>query len=161
MITLRDWFLGHGWTEGWAVTGAIVVALVAAVLFAELFRAVGPALLSKIARPKRSWVAAFQKRRVFRSAAWVLIVLVTESQMTPLLEPMATFVRELASDGRGIPVEIYAFSKDTRWTAYEHLQADIYDRALATLPEFDLRVFQEPTGEDVRELVALANRDVS
>lgn len=74
---------------------------------------------------------------------------------------MATFVRELASDGRGIPVEIYAFSKDTRWTAYEHLQADIYDRALATLHEFDLRVFQEPTGEDVRELVALANRDVS
>jgi hypothetical protein len=87
MITLRDWFLGFGWTEGWAVAGAIVVALVAAALFAELFRAVGPALLSKIARPKRSWVAAFQKRRVFRSAAWVLIVLVTESQMTPLLEP--------------------------------------------------------------------------
>ena len=41
MITLRDWFLGHGWTEGWAITGAIGVVLVAAVLFGEFARAVG------------------------------------------------------------------------------------------------------------------------
>lgn len=87
MITLRDWFLELGWTEGWAVLGAIAVMLVAAVLFGELARAVGPALANKIARPtKRGWVAAFEKRHVFRSAAWVLSIIVTDSLITPLLE---------------------------------------------------------------------------
>ena len=65
---------------------------------------------------------------------------------------MTTMVRELAPEGRGVPVEIYAFSSDTGWVAYEHLQADIYDRVLSVLPKFDLRVFQEPTGEDLRDL---------
>lgn len=388
MITVRDWFLGLGWTEGWAVAGAIAVGLLAAALFAELSRAVGPALVSKITRPtKRGWVEAFEKRRLFRSAAWVLIVVVVDSLITPLLESwpkvlklaetmldgalviavtitlskliaavmdaleeedaknprlpvkvlgqalqltlwtyatvvllsvlthrdvttlltgltavgavlvyvfrdpilgwtagvqiaandlarigdwvivpthdadgrvieialttikvrnwdktistiptytmvsegfrnlramqesggrrirrsvsidassvhicddallgrlrqngllepgleerdprptnltcfrtwlegwlmkhpeirhdMMELVRELAQDGRGIPVEVYAFSRGTGLVDYEHLQADIFDQVLAVLPEFDLRVFQEPTGEDVREL---------
>ena len=63
---------------------------------------------------------------------------------------MTTMVRELAPEGRGIPVEIYAFSSDTAWVAYEHLQADIFDNAVVMLPAFDLRLFQEPTGDDVR-----------
>lgn len=66
---------------------------------------------------------------------------------------MTTMVRELQAEGRGIYVEIYAFSRDQRWEHYEHLQADICDYALAVLPEFGLRVFQEPTGEDVQGLV--------
>ncbi|MDH3844455.1 MAG: mechanosensitive ion channel family protein [Myxococcales bacterium] len=102
MITLRDWFLGHGWTEGWAVTGAIVVALVAAVLFGELARAVGPALANKIARPtKRAWVAAFEKRRIFRSAAWILSIIVTDSLITPLLEswPKVSKLAETVLEG--------------------------------------------------------------
>lgn len=387
MEAIRDRFLGLGWTEAWAVAGAIVVGLIAAALLAEIFRAVAPAILSKVVRPRRSWLAAFERRRVFRGAAWVVIVMVTDSAVTPMLEPwpktlalaqtlltgalvvavavaiskliaalidafevqdgkgqrlplkalaqalqlsiwtyasvallsvlshrdvttlltgltavgavlvyvfrdpilgwtagvqiaandlarigdwitvpehdadgwvteialttikvsnwdktistiptyalvsegfrnwrgmydsggrrmkrsvsidmnsvrfcddelverltkrallrphpdwpasevtnlacfrrwleawlgehskihhdMTTMVRELAPDGRGIPVEIYAFSKGTGWVDYEHLQADIYDTAVAVLPDFDLRVFQEPTGEDVREL---------
>ena len=387
MEAIRDWFLDLGWTEGWAVAGAIVLALIAGALLAEVFRAVLPAILSKVVRPRKGWVAAFVKRRVFRGAAWVVVVMVTDSLVTPMLEPwpktlaraqtllsgalvvavavalskliaalidtfevqegkdqrlplkalgqalqlslwtyasvvllsvlsnrdvttlltgltaigavlvyvfrdpilgwtagvqiaandlarigdwitvpehdadgwvieialttikvhnwdktistiptyslvsegfrnwrgmydsggrrmkrslsvdmtsvrfcdnelverlkqrgllrpqpatagsevtnlalfrawleawlkehsgihheMTTMVRELAPDGRGIPVEIYAFSKGTGWVDYEHLQADIYDTAIATLSAFDLRVFQEPTGEDVREL---------
>ena len=53
------------------------------------------------------------------------------------------------------------FSHGTGWVDYEHLQADIYDRVLAVLPEFNLRLFQEPTGDDLRALVALENRDES
>jgi miniconductance mechanosensitive channel len=67
---------------------------------------------------------------------------------------MTTMVRELAPDGRGIPVEVYAFSKDTGWVSYEHLQADVIDEVVAVLPRFDLRVFQEPTGDDVRKLAS-------
>jgi miniconductance mechanosensitive channel len=384
MEAIRDWFLGFGWTAGWAVAGAIVVGLVAAALLAEVFRVVAPAIVSKVVRPRKGWLSAFQRRRVFRGAAWVVVVMVTDSLVTPMLEPwpkilgraqtilngtlvvavavaiskliaalidtyevqegkdqrlplkalgqalqlslwtyasvvllsvlshrdvttlltgltaigavlvyvfrdpilgwtagvqiaandlarigdwitvpehdadgyvieialttikvrnwdktistiptyalvsegfrnwrgmyesggrrikrsvaidansvrscddvlldrlhsdgllrteraaeqdnltcfrnwleawlkehpeihheMTTMVRELAPEGRGIPVEIYAFSRDTSWVAYEHLQADIYDRVLAVLPSFGLRIFQEPTGQDVREL---------
>jgi miniconductance mechanosensitive channel len=63
---------------------------------------------------------------------------------------MMAFVRELEPDGRGIYLEIYAFSSDTNWEPYEQLQADLYDYALAVLPEFGLRVFQEPSGADLR-----------
>ena len=384
MEAVRDWFLELGWTTGWAVAAAIVVGVVAAALLAEVFRAVAPAIVSKFVRPHKGWLAAFQKRRVFRGLAWVIIVMVTNSWVTPLVEPwprtlaraqtllngalvlaiavtiskliaalidtyevqegkdqrlplkalgqalqlslwtyasvvllsvlsqrdvttlltgltaigavlvyvfrdpilgwtagvqiaandlarigdwitvpehdangyvieialttikvrnwdktistiptyalvsegfrnwrgmyesggrrikrsvtidatsvrycdeallarlsaegmlqteptadqtnlacfrywleawlkvhpdvhhdMTTMVRELASDSRGIPVEIYAFSKDTSWVAYEHLQADIHDYVIAAASKFDLRVFQEPTGEDVREI---------
>jgi len=102
MITLRDWFLGLGWTEGWAITGAIGVVLVAAVLFGELARALGPALAKLLARPtKRGWVAALDKRRVFRTAAWVLSILVADSLITPLLEqwPRALRLAETLLDG--------------------------------------------------------------
>jgi miniconductance mechanosensitive channel len=387
MVAIRDWFLSLGWSEPWAAASAILVALVAAALLAEAFRLVAPPVLSKLLRTKEGWLAAFQRRRVFRALAWVLVLLGAESLVTPVLEKwpkrlaraetaldaalviavtfavvkaisaavdtlevqegkeqrlplralgqalqlalwtyasviflsvlthrdvttlvtgltalgavlvyvfrdpilgwtagiqiaandlarvgdwitvpkhgadgpvheialtaikvrnwdntisniptyslvsegfcnwrgmyesggrrikrsvaidanrvrfcdqallerlkakgllraelpssdskltnlncfrswleawlkehpevhegMTTMVRELAPEGRGIPVEIYAFSKDTGWVAYEHLQADIYDRVLSVLAEFDLRVFQEPTGDDLREL---------
>lgn len=64
---------------------------------------------------------------------------------------MRIAVRELEPAGRGIPVEIYAFSNDTSWVSYEQLQADIYDQVLAVLPAFDLRLFQEPSGMDVQQ----------
>lgn len=63
---------------------------------------------------------------------------------------MTSMVRELEPDGRGIPMEIYVFSNDQRWEYYEKLQAEILDYVVAVLPLFELRVFQEPTGEDLR-----------
>jgi miniconductance mechanosensitive channel len=42
------------------------------------------------------------------------------------------------------------FSKDQVWANYEAIQADIFDHVLAAVPEFDLRVFQYPSGFDLR-----------
>ncbi|MDF2612915.1 MAG: MscS Mechanosensitive ion channel [Clostridia bacterium] len=64
---------------------------------------------------------------------------------------MAYMVRQLAQDGRGLPIEIYAFTNDTEWTQYETIQSDIFDHLFAVLPQFELRAFQEPTGYDVKE----------
>jgi miniconductance mechanosensitive channel len=64
---------------------------------------------------------------------------------------MTLLVRQLAPEGRGIPIEIYCFSANQNWGAYEAIQADIFDHLLAVAPEFDLRIFQEPTGLDFRE----------
>lgn len=65
---------------------------------------------------------------------------------------MTLLVRQLAPTEHGLPIEIYAFSSDTAWANYEGIQADIFDHLLASLPEFDLRVFQNPTGADLLAL---------
>lgn len=57
-------------------------------------------------------------------------------------------VRQLAPTPQGLPIELYMFSNDTAWAAYEGIQADILDHIMALLPEFGLRLFQHPTGAD-------------
>jgi len=71
---------------------------------------------------------------------------------------MTHMVRYLEPGPRGIPVELYLFCSDKAWVVYESVQADIFDHLLAVLPEFGLRVFQEPSGLDLR---AIAERKES
>jgi miniconductance mechanosensitive channel len=58
---------------------------------------------------------------------------------------MTFLVRHLQPNEKGLPIEIYIFSKEQAWSKYEAIQADIFDHILAIIPEFDLRVFQYPT----------------
>ncbi|WP_306250811.1 mechanosensitive ion channel family protein [Parvularcula sp. IMCC14364] len=69
----------------------------------------------------------------------------------PKISNSLTFlVRQLQPTENGLPIEIYVFSLDTNWINYEKIQADIFDHILAAAPEFDLRIFQNPTGGDFR-----------
>ena len=61
-------------------------------------------------------------------------------------QEMTFFVRQLAPGEHGLPIEIYVFCNDTVWANYEAIQADIFDHILSVVPEFDLKVFQIPTG---------------
>ena len=61
-------------------------------------------------------------------------------------------IRQLAPGPQGVPIEIYCFANDTDWIAYEAIQSDLFDRILAMVPEFGLRVFQEPAGSDLERL---------
>jgi len=73
----------------------------------------------------------------------------------PMINMDMTFlVRQLPPSQYGLPIEIYVFSKDKVWANYEAIQADIFDHILAVVPEFDLRVYQNPTGADFRMLNA-------
>ena len=63
---------------------------------------------------------------------------------------MTLLVRQLAPTEAGLPIEVYVFSNDTRWPVYESIQADIFDHILAVAPAFDLRVFQNPSGNEFR-----------
>lgn len=65
---------------------------------------------------------------------------------------MTFLVRQLPPTSKGLPLEIYVFSSDQVWANYEGIQADIFDHILAVLPEFGLRVFQEPSGLDFQAL---------
>lgn len=65
---------------------------------------------------------------------------------------MTFLVRQLAPTENGVAIEVYVFSKDKAWANYEAIQADIFDHILAVVPEFDLQVYQNPTGTDFRAL---------
>ena len=67
---------------------------------------------------------------------------------------MTIMVRQLPPASEGLPIEIYCFTGTTAWTAYEGIQADIFDHLYAILPEFDLRIFQSPSGRDLQLLSA-------
>ncbi len=61
---------------------------------------------------------------------------------------MDFIIRELAPTETGLPVELYMFTKTTRWNEYERIQAGIIDHLLAAAEFFDLRLFQQPAGSD-------------
>lgn len=65
---------------------------------------------------------------------------------------MTFLIRHLQPTETGIPIEIYVFSKIQEWAEYESIQSDIFDHVLAAIPIFELRVFQNPTGDDFRKL---------
>lgn len=67
---------------------------------------------------------------------------------------MTLIVRQLSPTAEGLPLEVYCFANTTVWVAYEGIQSDIFDHLLAILPEFGLRVFQQPSGADMRALSA-------
>ncbi len=55
---------------------------------------------------------------------------------------MTLIVRQLQPGAEGLPIEVYAFTNDTDWSAYEGIQADIFDHLQAIAPEFGLRIYQ-------------------
>lgn len=66
---------------------------------------------------------------------------------------MTLMVRQLAPTPEGLPLEIYAFTNTTVWAQYESIQSDIFDHIYAVIEEFDLRIHQTPTGNDMRGLL--------
>ncbi len=74
---------------------------------------------------------------------------------SPKIHDKMTFIiRQLSPSGDGLPLEIYVFANDVDWIAYEGIQSDIFDHLLAIVPEFGLRVFQQPTGRDFQAAFA-------
>lgn len=63
---------------------------------------------------------------------------------------LTTMVRQHQPTAEGLPIEVYTFTNDTRWTFYEQIQADIFDHIFAVAPEFDLQIYQKPSGEDLK-----------
>ena len=74
------------------------------------------------------------------------------SQNDKISQKMTFLVRQLAPNEKGLPIEIYVFSSEQRWAHYEAIQADIFDHIIAILPEFELNIFQIPSGNDFKKL---------
>ncbi len=67
-------------------------------------------------------------------------------------QDMTLLVRQLQPTPEGLPLEIYAFTNVTDWVVYEDIQADIFDHLLAIAAEFDLNMYQNPSGRDLDKL---------
>ena len=67
-------------------------------------------------------------------------------------QTMTLIVRQLEPATTGLPIEIYCFSNDIDWRNYEDIQADIFDHICAIVPEFGLRLYQQPAGADLEKL---------
>jgi len=88
--------------------------------------------------------------------AYVLAYLRSNQAIT---DKMFMLVRQLPPSDTGLPLEIYAFSATTAWAEYERIQADIFDHLIAILPEFGLRLFQQPSGLDFTHARAFRVRE--
>ena len=92
--------------------------------------------------------AAVNMRRLtnigtFRAYAWRYL-----KQHPKIRQDMTLLVRQLPPGPQGIPIELYCFTTTTAWGEYEDIQADIFDHLLAIVPEFGLRLFQQPAGTE-------------
>ena len=68
-------------------------------------------------------------------------------------QDMTLLVRQLAPTPTGLPMEVYCFAADIGWEPYENLAGDIFDHLLAVLPEFGLRIYQQPGSGDVTSAI--------
>ena len=67
-------------------------------------------------------------------------------------DKMTFLIRQLPPGEKGLPMEIYVFTNDTDWVRYESIQSDIFDHLMAIISEFDLKVFQNPSGNDFKSI---------
>jgi len=74
------------------------------------------------------------------------------NSLSDISDKMTFLVRQLQPSDKGIPIEIYVFSKIQAWADYEAIQADIFDHILAIIPEFELSSYQAPSGSDIRAI---------
>jgi len=76
--------------------------------------------------------------------------LLTRDGAAQIQPNMTCMVRQLQATPQGVPLEIYCFTRTTVWDDYEQIQGDIFDYLLSVLPEFGLSLYQQPSGNDLR-----------
>lgn len=71
----------------------------------------------------------------------------------PLIDKDQTLiVRHRQPEGNGLPLQVYAFCSNNSWIPFEHVQSEIFEHLIAIMDEFGLKVFQQPTGDDLLSL---------
>lgn len=67
-------------------------------------------------------------------------------------QEMIKMARQLPAEGQGLPMEVYAFTNTTKWLEYEGIMSDVFDHLYAVLPYFGLQAYQQPSGNDLRQI---------
>lgn len=77
-------------------------------------------------------------------------------QNNRISKDMTIMVRQLAPTSQGLPIEVYCFTNDVRWGYYEEIMADVFDHLMTIVPEFGLKIFEEPSGDDISKLKTIS-----
>jgi miniconductance mechanosensitive channel len=76
-----------------------------------------------------------------------------------LIDPKETIIlRHRDPVGNGLPLQVIVFTKSSMMIPYENIQSEIFEHILAIIGEFGLRVYQQPTGDD---LLSLSERNLN
>jgi miniconductance mechanosensitive channel len=68
----------------------------------------------------------------------------------PLADASQTVIlRHRAPEGNGLPLQVYLFTRNNQFTPFENTQSEIFEHLLAIMNEFGLKVYQQPTGDDL------------
>lgn len=71
----------------------------------------------------------------------------------PLIDKKQTIlVRHREPEGNGFPLQIYAYCSNNSWIPYEYVQSEIVEHLIAIMGDFELKIFQQPTGDDLLAL---------
>jgi miniconductance mechanosensitive channel len=92
--------------------------------------------------------AAVNMRRLTNVGTFRAYALRYLEQHPQIHKGMTLMARQLPPGPQGLPIELYCFTTTTAWGEYEDIQADIFDHLLAIVPEFGLRLFQQPAGTE-------------
>ena len=91
-------------------------------------------------------------RRMTNIGTFRAYVLEYLKNLPTLNHNLILMVRQLSPTEHGLPIEIYCFTASTVWAEHESAQGDIFDHIMAVVPQFDLQIYQSPTGRDFKGL---------
>lgn len=72
---------------------------------------------------------------------------------------LTLLVRQLAPTEKGVPIQIYCFSKVKAWVDYEGIQSDIFDHVFASIKDFDLDIFENPSDAFYKNFLSHSSDD--
>ena len=100
-----------------------------------------------------------EQRRLTNIGTFRAYVLAYLRKHSGIHQDMTLLVRQNEPTPDGLPLELIVFANTTAWIAYENIQSDIFDHLIAVLPEFGLRLFQNPSGTDMSNLAHALDDD--
>ncbi|QBG36081.1 mechanosensitive ion channel family protein [Litorilituus sediminis] len=105
-------------------------------------------LLAQDANDEPKELAKINSRQLTNVGTFRAYIELYLQQNSNIRNDLTCMVRQLPATASGLPLEIYCFANTSVWAKYEGIQADIFDHLFAIAPQFDLRVFQHPSGFD-------------
>ena len=99
---------------------------------------------------KLSNPARYNQRRLTNLGTFRAYVELYLKQHPGIAQHQSLIIRQLQPTSEGLPLEIYAFTNITAWKDYEAIQSDIFDHLIAIIPEFGLKIYQAPSGSDLK-----------
>ena len=108
--------------------------------------------IEKFNRNKNIELAPINGRRLTNIGMFRVYVEQYLKNNSNINQNLTLLVRQQEPSFQGIPLEIYCFAKTIIWQEYEGIQSDLFENLIPVIHEFDLAIFQNPTGNDFKNL---------